>query len=205
MEGTQYHSLIVCDHCDAVYRKPPFRAGSVVECARCGAVLERMQRLDVGGMLALTIAGLLVFVVANAYPIAEIDIRGAHDASTLAGTILASWRDGAPTVAILSALTLIVFPLLELLAALYVLIPLARGVRAFGFGDGMRALRFARDWSMPEVFVLGAIVAIVKLGGMAHVTPGLGLWAFAALTVLITLVTSFDHARLWDIATERAR
>ena len=58
---------------------------------------------------------------------------------------------------------------------------------------------------MPEVFMLGVIVAVVKLGDIATIHPGLGLWAFAVLIVLITLITSFDHAWLWDIATERDR
>jgi paraquat-inducible protein A len=66
----------------------------------------------------------------------------------------------------------------------------------------MRVLRVVGEWSMPEVFLLGAIVALVKLGDLATVIPDIGLWAFGALTWLITLVTSFDHRWLWDIATE---
>jgi paraquat-inducible protein A len=65
----------------------------------------------------------------------------------------------------------------------------------------MRVLRFVGEWSMSEVFLLGAIVALVKLGDLATVTPDAGIWAFGALAWLITLVTSFDHRWLWDIAT----
>ena len=68
----------------------------------------------------------------------------------------------------------------------------------------MRVLRVVGEWSMPEVFLLGAIVALVKLGDLATVIPDTGLWAFGALTWLITLVTSFDHRWLWDIATAEA-
>ncbi|HZP65466.1 MAG TPA: paraquat-inducible protein A [Rudaea sp.] len=203
MESAKHHSLMVCDHCDAVYRKPRFRRGRLARCTRCGAVLERMQRLDVGGMLALTFAGLIVFAIANAYPLVRIDVRGAEDANTLWGTIVTSWHAGAFGVAVLTLFTLFVFPLAELLAALYVLWPLALGRRTPGFGTGMRVLRLAREWSMPEVFMLGVIVAVVKLGSLAKIAPGAGLWAFAALTVLLTLVTSFDHGCLWDLATER--
>lgn len=195
---------MVCDHCDAVYRQPTFQRGSWARCVRCGTVLERMQRLDVGSMFALTLAGLIAFILANVYPIVTIQVRGAHGASTLWGSIIASWQEGIGSVAVLTALTLFFFPLIELLAAAYVLGPLARGRRPQGFGDAMRILRFARDWSMPEVFMLGVFVAMVKLGGIAQIAPGIGLWAFLALTCLITLVTSIDHSRLWEIAEERA-
>ncbi|MDR3385750.1 MAG: paraquat-inducible protein A [Rudaea sp.] len=200
--ATTNQAVMVCDHCDSVYRKPAFRSGMLARCTRCGGVLERMQRLDVNGMLALTVAGLIAFVLANVYPIVRIEVRGAHGGSTLWGAIIASWQDGIAPIAVLTALTLFFFPLVELLAAAYVLWPLARKRRPPGFGAAMRILRFARDWSMPEVFLLGIFVAMVKLASMARITPGMGLWSFAALTGLITLVASFDHSHLWDIATE---
>jgi paraquat-inducible protein A len=156
-------------------------------------------------MLAFTIAGLVVFVIANVYPLASINVRGANDASTLWGAIVASWQAHSIVVATLSAVTLFFFPLAELIAAATVFIPLARRRRSSLFPGGMRVLRLARDWSMPEVFVLGVIVAIVRLGGIATIHIGIGLWAFAALTVLITFISSFDEAWLWDLATGTSR
>jgi len=67
----------------------------------------------------------------------------------------------------------------------------------------MHVLRAMQPWSMVEVFVLGVLVAVVKLAGMAEVTPQLGMWGFALLTVLLTLLNSFDLHQLWDIAQER--
>ena len=51
---------------------------------------------------------------------------------------------------------------------------------------------------MIEVFLLGVLVAIVKLSSMAAVVPGTALWAFVALTFLLTAVLSFDPRRLWQ-------
>ena len=155
-------------------------------------------------MLALTFAAAIMFVLANVYPIVDVDVRGVRGTSTFWEAILAAWREGSETVAVLAALTVFFAPLAELLAAGYVLWPLARGRRALHFAVAMRVLRLVGDWSMPEVFLLGAIVALVKLGSLATVIPDTGLWAFAALTWLITLVASFDHRWLWDIAMERA-
>lgn len=202
MESSRQYALMVCDHCDAVYRKPGLRRGMLARCSRCGSLLERMQRLDVGSLLAFTLTGLIAFVLANVYPIAHIDMRGAQDASTLWGTIIVNWNDGLESVAVLIALSLFFFPLIQLLAAAYVLWPLTLRIRVPGFGAAMRLLRFTRDWSMPEVFMLGIFVAMVKLGGIARIAPGIGLWAFVALTGLVTLLASIDHRYLWDIAAE---
>jgi paraquat-inducible protein A len=193
--------LLICEQCDAAFRKAPMQRGELAKCARCGARLERAQRLTPQGMLAMTCAAAIMFVIANIYPIVRVDVRGSHGSSTFWEAILASWREGSETVAVLAALTVFFAPLVELLAAGYVLWPLARGRRARHFGSAMRVLRVVGEWSMPEVFLLGAIVALVKLGDLATVIPDAGLWAFGALTWLITLVTSFDHHWLWDIAT----
>ena len=194
-------ALLVCEQCDAAHRKSHLEHGELARCARCGARLERAQRLTPAGMLAMTIAAAILFALANLYPIVSVDVRGAHGVSTFWGAVLASWNAGSASIAVLAAVTVFFAPLAELLAAGYVLWPLARGRRARHFGGAMRLLRLVGTWSMPEVFLLGAIVALVKLGGLATVIPDAGLWAFGALTWLITLVTSFDHRWLWDIAT----
>lgn len=197
---------MVCAHCDAVYRKLHERpyAGVLIRCTRCGASMEREQRLRPGAMLAVALAALVVFAIANFSPIVDVDLYGTHNSTTLWGTIITAWNEDLAAIAVLAALTAFFFPLAELLAVIYVLWPLSRGRRPRGFGDAMRLLRFARDWSMTEVFMLGALVAFVKLDGVGGlgVAPRVGLWAFACLTFLLTLVISFDHPRLWDIAAE---
>jgi len=50
------------------------------------------------------------------------------------------------------------------------------------------------------VFLLGVLVAIVKLSSMATVVPGPALWAFMALTVMLTAVLSFDPGAFWGMA-----
>ena len=179
-------SLIVCEHCDAVYRKRQALEdeGVLIRCTRCGASIEREQRLRPNAMLALALAALVVFAIANFCPIADVELYGARNTATLWGAIIAAWNQDVGALAVLAALTAFFFPLAELLAATYVLWPLAQGRRPRGFGGAMRVLRFARDWSMTEVFMLSAVVAFVKLNGIAGltVTAEAGLWAFAALT-----------------------
>ncbi|HET8836953.1 MAG TPA: paraquat-inducible protein A, partial [Gemmatimonadales bacterium] len=53
-------------------------------------------------------------------------------------------------------------------------------------------------WAMLDVFLLSILVALVKLGELATVVPGPGLYAFTAVVVLTVLASSsFDPSLLW--------
>jgi len=49
-------------------------------------------------------------------------------------------------------------------------------------------LQQVRPWSMVEVFMLGVLVAIVKLAALAEIVPGPALWACATLIIVLSLL-----------------
>jgi len=52
--------------------------------------------------------------------------------------------------------------------------------------------------------MLGILVSLVKLAALATVVPGVALWSFAALLVLLTLLSSSISTRdLWQWSEER--
>jgi paraquat-inducible protein A len=52
---------------------------------------------------------------------------------------------------------------------------------------------------MLDVFLLGFIVSLLKLGSLAEITFGTGLWALAALVVCIAgAIGGIDRRELWD-------
>ena len=53
-----------------------------------------------------------------------------------------------------------------------------------------RALTRLRPWAMSEVFMLGALVALVKLAAMAQVIPGIALFSYGALMLTQSTLTS---------------
>jgi len=61
----------------------------------------------------------------------------------------------------------------------------------------MRALEKLRPWSMLEVCLLGAMVAVIKLAGLLDVIPGIGLIALAVLSVLMIFIAGRDIRDLW--------
>ncbi|VTU21079.1 Paraquat-inducible protein A [Variovorax sp. SRS16] len=191
---------IVCQGCDAVWRRTPLRPREVSHCARCGTELDRHPGDQSTRVLPLTVASLILFAIANLFPIVEIELQGLSSQTTLLGAVMALGSEGMSLVALLVLATTILFPLLQLCILFYLLVPLARERRPAGFGLLVRGLQALRPWGMIEVFLLGVLVAIVKLGSMAKVLPGPALWAFMGLTVLLTAILSFDPRTFWEMA-----
>jgi paraquat-inducible protein A len=197
---------IVCEGCDALYRRTDLRPREVARCERCGTELERHLGEQRAHILPLTIASLIMFAIANLFPIVEIELRGLSSQTTLAGAVIVLAGEGMSPVALLVLATTILFPLLQLCILAWLLVPLARGLRpAPGFAWLVRAMQSLRPWGMIEVFLLGVLVAVVKLSSMATVLPGPALWAFMALTVLLTAVLSFNPRAFWEMALRPPR
>ncbi|SFN10544.1 paraquat-inducible protein A [Variovorax sp. OV329] len=200
--------LIACEGCDALYERPRLRPREAAHCPRCGTLMERGWGRAHERMLPLTVACLILFAIANLFPIVEIQLQGLSSETTLVGAVVQLTHGGVSEVALLVLATTILFPLAQLCILFYLLVSITtRGVRPAGFNILVRAMQVLRPWGMIEVFLLGVLVAIVKLSGMARVIPGAALWAFMVLTVLLTAVLAFEPKAFWRIvfAREQAR
>jgi paraquat-inducible protein A len=193
--------LVVCEECDAVHMRRSLRPGDVARCTRCASVLGRGHLFAVDGQLALSSGALLVFVLANVSDIVSLDLRGVRSEVTLWESIWHTWLSGQEVVALLAGATAFAFPLAVILLRLYVLTPLAAGRRVRGFVPAMRALRWVTRWSMVEVFLFGALVAIVKIAGLASVVPGVGIFSFGTLTLLLAANQAAGLHGLWQHAS----
>lgn len=190
--------LCACPLCDALHRRPPLRRGEKAVCLRCGSVLVRRHRLAPAQVLALAVAALVMFAIANAFPIVDLRVQGLHSGTTLFGSVAALWREGRQLMAVLVCATTQVFPLLDLLCMVALLAAVQRRDRPAWFAPLLRFVQELRPWGMIEVFMLGVVVSLVKLSGMAAILPGVALWAFAVLTLLMAAVLSFHPRQLWD-------
>ena len=190
-------ALIACINCDTISERPALARGEQASCAACGSVLLRSW-LSVQQLLALALAAALLFLIANLYPVIGISLSGEHHATTLLGSVL-SLADSSPApIAIVVALALIVLPALQIALLCWLLLFAQAGRRAPLFNPLMRAWESMHPWSMVEVGFLAALVSVVKLKGFLHVEIGVGMWAMAALTILLMAVVHRDIRSLWS-------
>lgn len=199
----EHDNLIACHECDALFRKPRLTGKrAVARCPRCGASLYSSVSRRLDSIIAMTLAALFTFLIAQGFPIVELDANGITSQTTLFGALIALWNEDMQIVAVMVFLATTLFPLTELVALLYVLIPIRSGYVPPGFNRVMRAIQFVRPWGMIEVFMLGVLITIVKMVSLARVIPEAALFAFGALTLMFVVVVTFDSTTLWDIADE---
>ena len=192
-------ALLICRDCDTVHRRVPLSAHEAAHCVRCGATLGRHTALQVGDLLALTIAAAIAFSLAAAMPVLSIEVGGARTEANAWIAALSMRHGWAGVAAAVLVVTTFVVPLLQILLLLWILAFARMGRRAPGSACVLVALHRMRPWSMTEVFLLGAVVAIVKLSAWVHVIPGPGLAALIALTVLMVILSSTDPQLWWDL------
>jgi paraquat-inducible protein A len=190
-------SLVVCEECGLAHRWRPIAAGAVARCTRCDAVLGRGHRLPIGSVLALTVAAGAAYLVAVNASLLSVSLRGGAETATLPEAIGIAWQGGQQIVAVIAALTALVAPAAFIFFRLYVLIPLAAGSKPPGFATCVRILHQAGRWNMIEVFTVGVLLSLVRLSGLADASPGPGLFALGAMTVLFAAIESAGLKHLW--------
>ena len=176
----------------------------VAACVACGRVLARNLSLSVDQALALTLAAALVFLIANSYPLMTIEVGGMRTEATVWGAALLMLHGWAAWPAAVLALSMFILPLLQIALLLWVLVFARFGRRAPGFHGLLVTLHRSRPWSMTEVFLLGALVAIVKLSSWVHVAPGIGIWALAILTILLAILNVVEPRFWWTLLQAHA-
>ena len=189
-----------CTDCDLAQRLPPRPPGHRLVCARCGKLLRARAAPPLEVPLCLALAGLWMWLIANVTPFLSLRYRGASTTSYLAGGVEALWAQGFYLLSSLVFFTGVLAPLLELACISVLLILFRRGMRSRGVKRGLRFLTVLGPWTMPGIFLVGVLVAGVKMAQMASMLPGAGFVALVALVVLWTSVhATLDLDALWEI------
>jgi paraquat-inducible protein A len=186
--------VIVCPSCDLAHRAGTAPAAERTRCARCRALLQRPENGSIDTAIALAFSALVLFVLSNAYPLVAIQSNGSTRATTLVGAALGLYRQDHVGLASLVFITTVVGPFLQIVSLLYLLIPLRRKRQAPGQNTIFRLLAQVRPWTFIEVFMLGALVALVRLGAYARVVPGVALWSCGFMMLTLAALTSRTSA-----------
>lgn len=190
--------LIACHQCDLLQREIELPPGGAACCVCCGATLYRNQPDSLNRSCAIAVAAAVCYGIANTFPIIGINLQGNENAVNLLQAVHSLWQQQMPLVAGLTFFSAILAPALELATILYLLLPLQFGHLPRGAGLVMRLLQTIKPWGMIEVFMLGILVSLVKLVHDFRVLPGIALWSFGVLTLLMTaMAASFNPREIW--------
>ena len=177
----------------------PIPEGSRANCVVCGATLFQNRPASLARVTSFSLTALLLMVVVHTAPFVNMDAGGMRTELTLPGAAKALIDEGTTLVGIGVALFTIITPLILAGGLFYVCAPLMFGRMAPGAMFVTRWMSRSEPWNMIEVFLLGVLVSLLKLGKLADLHFGIGFWAFAGLMLCMAgAVAAIDKRELWD-------
>jgi paraquat-inducible protein A len=203
--------VVACHDCDAAQIEPTV-PGSLaprtsVRCWRCGAVLARASRIGIEGGVALSAAALVLFLVAHSFPVAKVVLHGKPHEPTFIGSMAVVADQGHAMLASIVFITLVMIPLAQILASLYLLVPVWLGRVPRQVGLAFRLFHVLKPWSQLDILMLGIFVALGKMSRYADISVGVTLPALAGAIVLPILGSAaLEGSVFWhQVALNRAR
>jgi paraquat-inducible protein A len=161
-------------------------------------VLASRPSAPEGVALQLACTAAVAYIVANLMPMMSLSVVGRSATTTIVGGAVKMWMEGQRATAVLVAFCSVVAPGMYLLFMLTLLVAVRRTPPPAWVGEMLRWIGQLQVWSMGEVMMLGVLVALVKIAQLSSVTPGIGMYAYGALILLMpAIMTAFDRRAAW--------
>jgi len=198
MANTGRNAFTICHECDLLMHVPPLSAVKAFKCPRCLSPLRGHGKEGLAKPLAAVIAGLIFFWPANFLPILQMTILGIESDHTMIGAMRVMADSGMAPVALMVLFCSVLAPLLEFLLLGMVLAQVALGRNIIALPTTFRFFTYLDSWAMLEVYMIGLLVSVIKLMGMASVTPSIGLLCFVGMMLAgIAAKVTLDHHNIW--------
>lgn len=190
--------LTGCHSCGRVWPK------DTTECARCGARLSSPDRRGLQAVWAWLLAGIIFFIPANLYPMMKTETLGGFGSaseSTIFEGVLTLVHHGDWLIALVIFIASIVVPMGKFVAIIWLARVAGRPAQEDEAHHRLRVFEFVEfigRWSMIDVFVVAILAALVQLGFVVSIHPGIAAVSFA-LSVAFTMLSaqSFDPRLIW--------
>ena len=188
--------VVSCTSCGLV------QAGAV-RCSRCAHRLARRKPSSLTRTEALVVTGLVLYLPANLYPVITVVSFGRRASATIIGGVAELLNGSDWPLAVIVFTASVAVPLLKLVGLAWLLLStrlrlqrrLADRTRLY------RLIEMVSRWSAVDIFVSALLTALVTLGNLATIEPGLGVLAFGAVVFVTMLAAdSFDTRLMWDAA-----
>jgi paraquat-inducible protein A len=202
------HGLRQCQACHLLLRASD--AGAA-RCARCHALLvdtqtPRTRERSLQTTTALLVAAFALYLPSNLMPIMVTRSALGERSDTIMSGVMALLHDGSWPLALIVFVASVLVPLLKLFVLSYLVLAARLGQR-----DGRhrrtrlyRLIETVGRWSMLDVFVVGVLAALVRLGPAIEVSAGPGVVAFGAVVWLTLWASqSFDPRLIWQTPAVR--
>ncbi len=194
----EHKDWLMCQKCGELQTMVSLSPEHELVCCVCGEQLHYGHGKWLQGATALALTAAVLFAFSHIAPFLTLEIGGQSQTVTILDGFLALYERGNWLLAALVLTTIFLFPLFEVCAFLFLLIPYNLNKHFRGQSTVLRWLVQAQSWSMLEVFLLSVVVASVKMADMANLKLEIGAYGlFILVGVLILAWIKMDRRHLW--------
>lgn len=187
-------------------------AGHGARCPRCGSALHARKPDSLNRTWAFVIAGAILYIPANYYPVLSVVQAGAGAPSTILGGVEELLASQLYPLALLVFFASILVPIFKLIGLALMLAATMLVSTEAGANLLLRqrthlyyVVAWIGRWSMVDIFMESLLGALVQFGVIATIEPGVGAVAFCAVVILtIIAAETFDPRLMWDAAARNA-
>ncbi len=200
LSNEELDRLVICPKCNTLHRKIPLQPGKKAVCKNCGMVLYRYDPRYLDRALALAVTGLILFVIANLFPLVRIDFIGNEQHVNIIDAISQLIDSGYYIVALGVMFMVLIIPALVIMDYIVLLILLKRKIAKKTTRDLLVLLSKLIPWSMVDIFLISILVALVKLADRVQIYFGISFWAllfYMGIDIYLTKARKIGY--LWEL------
>jgi paraquat-inducible protein A len=136
--------------------------------------------------------------MANSFPFLSFETPDQIRTITLLQASQDLYAQGFAFLGMLVYAFALLLPSLYLILLLSLLIPIKLGLKPIGKITIGRLLGFFLPWIMAEVFIVGVLIALIKVIEIADIIIGFSFWAYVGFAVFFTLTANIaNRHQLW--------
>ncbi|MEH6616512.1 MAG: paraquat-inducible protein A [Porticoccus sp.] len=198
-DATSHEPICVaCPSCDLMFDVSSLNDGETARCSRCQHFLTTYRTNELNQVMAYTISALILLILACSYPFLQLESGGLQSMMTLPETASKLWQYNMPGLAFIVAAFIIFLPAFILILVLVLVGALIMEWHYSWLRPVGRLIYTLQSWAMVDVFFIGVLVSLVKVGGMASMSMGISFWAYAVFSILYILsVYGLDRTQCW--------
>ena len=198
MAARRRNRLRACAECDLVVEMPVLLPGERASCPRCQHPLQMRQKAPLQNAAATALGAFLMLLASLPFQFASFQLQGSGGEMIVLDAAFGLAGVDQLLLALIVGLTIVVVPAMYLLAVMYVHLSLLAGWPLLLGRMLLRSLRRMEPWMMADVFLVAALVSLIKMSEDADVMLGLSFWAFVGyVLLLIKTTTDTNYDALW--------
>ena len=195
----------VCNKCDLIVEFVPITSNKQARCPRCGTVLYTSNAFSISTILALSLTGLILVVVANVLPMFNITMLGVKESATLIQGAWALLEKKFYFVSLLVIFCSFIAPFLFLSCLTQVCMLMLTKRYTPQLILLLKLVKYFTEWSMLEVYLVSFLIAVFKLSDIADIQFQLGLISFVLLMFISSIIMyGLDLENFWHQLDQNA-